>query len=266
MRALLLLFLPQLAAASELDPLYERIAADLRAGKPLTVQVHVALCDNSRIVCGGHGLGDGDDLSRNLYWATSGGLRGWFERRGSGWQRVAIAKAPREGVLEEARYRRHVDPSAAWRARGVTHGFDVEVDAFAWRGREIDGALDQFMADLDSARAHVVAYVGHNGWMDRRSLAWPRAGAIPTGAIAIACLTRSYLRVPLLERSRVPLLVTTDLLFAGSHALDGALQAVAAGASLASIRDSAARAYADGESKRFERVRRAFTNPGDPRW
>jgi hypothetical protein len=266
MRALLLLFLPQLAAAGQLDPLYQRIAADLRAKKPLTVQVHVALCDNSLITCGGHGLGDGDDLQRNLYWATSGGLRGWFERRGSGWKRLAVVKSPREGVLEEVRYRRRVEPSAAWRARGVTEPFDLEVDAFAWRGREIDGALDQFIADLDAARTHLVAYVGHNGWMDRRTLSWPRPGTTPTGAIAIACMTRWYLREPLSAPARVPLLVTTDLLFAGSHALDGALQAVAAGAPLAEIRDSAARAYAEGEDKRFERVRRAFTNPGDPRY
>ena len=40
-----------------LDGLRERVAADLRAGRPLVVEAHVALCDNSVIRCGGHGLG-----------------------------------------------------------------------------------------------------------------------------------------------------------------------------------------------------------------
>jgi hypothetical protein len=57
-----------------LDALYDDVARDLAAGKPLVVEVEVALCDNTIITCGGRGLGDGDDLERNLYWATDGGL------------------------------------------------------------------------------------------------------------------------------------------------------------------------------------------------
>ncbi len=40
-------------AGDALDPLYDRIAADLKQGKPLVVTVHVALCDNNIIWCGG---------------------------------------------------------------------------------------------------------------------------------------------------------------------------------------------------------------------
>src|SRR5262245_18093707 len=77
------------AGVDSLSALYADVARDLASGRPLVAEVHVALCDNAIIRCGGRGLGDGDDLGRNLYWATSGGLRGWFERRGSGWTRVA---------------------------------------------------------------------------------------------------------------------------------------------------------------------------------
>jgi len=42
-----------------LQPLYRRIAADLKQGKPLVVvDVHVALCDNDIIPCGRGGLGN----------------------------------------------------------------------------------------------------------------------------------------------------------------------------------------------------------------
>ena len=43
-----------------LAALYDRIGADLAAGRPLVVQAHVPLCDSSIIRCGNHGLGDGD--------------------------------------------------------------------------------------------------------------------------------------------------------------------------------------------------------------
>jgi hypothetical protein len=263
MRALLLCFLwPVAASAADLDRLYDRIAVDLRAGKPLTVRVDVALCDNSLITCGGHGLGDGDDAGRNLYWASSGGLRGWFERRGSGWQRVQVMRAPAPHVVEEVRYRRSVEPNDFWREHGVTEPFSVEVHAVGWRGRDIGWALKAFAAETVGEGAHLAAYVGHNGWMDVESFDWPRPGPHPAGAIAIACLTRPYLKGVV----ALPLLLTNDLLFAGSHALDGALQAVMAGAPLAEIRERAARSYADGEGKSYQRVRNAFINPADRRW
>ena len=209
------------AEEAALDALYDDVARDLRAGKPLVVDVEVALCDNTIITCGGRGLGDGDDLSRNLYWASDGGLRGWFERRGSPWRRVE--RRGRDGdVLETVVYERSVAPGGAWRRHGVRAPFVVRVVAHGWRGRAIDGALDSFVSRLDDGDAQIVAYVGHNGGMDRETLAWPppRAGGRMRGFVAVACLTRDYLLRALSAPTRVPLLLTKDLLFAGSHALD----------------------------------------------
>jgi hypothetical protein len=247
-------------AGEPLDALYDDVAPDLAAGRPLTVEVQVALCDNSIITCGGHGLGDGDDLGRNLYWATDGGLRGWFERRGSPWRRVE--RRGREGdVLETVVYEQRFVPSGAWGRRGVKAPFIVRVTAHGWRGRAIDGALDRFVHELYAGDAHVAAYVGHNGWMDRDTLTWPHGGgARVRGFVAIACLTRDYLARALSAPTRVPLLLTRDLLFAGSHALDGAITAFARGGSAADIRLGASRAYAGGERKPLARVQTLFTN------
>lgn len=250
------------AARDPLDALYDAVARDLAAGKPLVVEAHVALCDNSIIRCGGRGLGDGDDLARNLYWATDGGLRGWLERRGSPWRRVA--RSGRDGdILETVVYERRVAAAGAWAARGVTAPFAVRFVAHAWRGRSIDRALDRFVHDLvdDHVDARIVAYVGHNGWMDRDTLVWPRTSSRRSkGFIAVACLTRDYLLAPLASATQVPLLLTRELLFAGSHALDGAIAAFAAGGTRSDIRRAASRAYADGESKPLARVQRLFTN------
>jgi hypothetical protein len=139
----------------------------------------------------------------------------------------------------------------------------VRLVAHAWRGRAIDGALDRFVHELDddAVAAHVVAYVGHNGWMDRDTLSWPRAtGKRVKGFVAIACLTRDYLERALSAPTRVPLLLTRDLLFAGSHALDGAVTAFASGGTRADIREGAVRAYAEGERKPAARVRALFPN------
>ena len=254
--------LPAAARAGEaLDALYDAVAPELAAGKPLVVEVEVALCDNGIITCGGHGLGDGDDLGRNLYWATDGGLRGWFERRGSPWRRVA--RSGRDGdVLETVTYERTFAPAGAWTRRGVEAPFVARVVAHAGRGRAIDRALDRFVGALyGDGEARVVAYVGHNGWMDRDPLVWPKRGSGRVrGFLAVACLTRDYLQRALSAPTRVPLLLTRDLLFAGSHALDGALTAFARGGSAADLRLGASRAYADGEKKPLARVQTLFTN------
>jgi hypothetical protein len=262
------------ARASGLDALYDRIATDLRAGNPLRVEAYVALCDNQVIACGNARLGDGDSLASNLYWATTGGLRGWFDRRGSGWKLVEIRAADGD-ILETRVYRRTATPSGALARRGLRTPFIVEVVAHAWRGRRIDGALDSFVAAVAKpGPRHVVAYIGHNGWMDRQELRWPSvaADAPVVGVVAVACVTRSYLsyppNAPLLpaDGSRVPLLLTQHLLFAGSGALDGVTRALAAGETFAGLRRSAAESYAQSENKPVDRVITLFTNPSDPRW
>jgi hypothetical protein len=276
------------AADAWLDGLYDRAAADVRAGRPIVVEAHVALCDNRVIPCGSRRLGDGDSVETNLYWASSGGLRGWFGRRGSGWTEVARRKQPRADVLEESVWKRRVTPTAAWRRRGVEAPFDVYVVASAWRGVQIDRAIEAYLADVfghaprlvaadekilrAGGAAHLVAYVGHNRLMDRPPFDFAeaaRAAGEPDaqkGTIAVACASARYLARGVAARARVPLLMTSDLLFAGSHGFEGAVRAFLDGAPLADIRLAAARAYAEGEGKPLARVLTVFTNPSDPRW
>jgi hypothetical protein len=256
------------------------------------VEAHVALCDNEIIECGGHGLGDGDRLDTNLYWATSGGFHGWFARRGSGWRRVyhhaEPARDDQPDVLAVEVWHRRVTPGPVWRRRGVTRPFDLYVVGHAWRGASIDNALAAYVADLfgnaprpitlDDGRrieaggtSQLVAYVGHNRWMDRPDFDWSPAarvdaGAPPKGAIAVACMSAAYLRPHVASPAQVPLLLTRDFLFAGAHSFEGAVRAFADGGSLDAIRRAAAAAYAAGERKPYARVQAAFTNPSDRRW
>lgn len=281
----------QSEAAGWLGGLYDRAARDLAAGRPLVIQAHVALCDNSVVACGAQG--DGGDIRRNLYWTTSGGTVGWFRRQQGFWHEVYRGPGPLPDVLEVRVYRALPAPAPAWRQRGVERRMPVYLVAYAWRGTAIDAALRAYVTDLfhSSPRplriedgtelsaggaAHIVAWVGHNRFMD-----WPVGeimglfqserqqrdrGAAPKGLIAIACRSASYLGATAGDAQRVPMLLTNDLLFAGSHALDGAVRAFLAGEGLAEIRQSAAAAYARGQGKPVERVRAAFINPADRRW
>lgn len=265
------------------------MAGDLKAGRPLVIHAHVALCDSSIIRCGGRGLGDGDSLRTNLYWATGGGARGFFDRRGSGWARVFVGRGEHADVLERVVWHRRVAPAGGLRQRGVGAPVDVYVVVDAWRGRAIDAAVAAYLGDLYGERprvvpaapgrpalraggaAHLVAYLGHNRWMDTPDFDWGALGRRPRprqpkGAIAIACHTRAYLARHVPAPTRVPLLLTADFLFASSPAFEAAALAFAGGGSLGDIRAAATRGYAEGQRQPVSRVAGVFTNPSDRRW
>jgi hypothetical protein len=291
--AALIVCLPATAAAAPteeeagwLDGLSEAVIADLAAGKPLVVQVHVPLCDNDILACGNAKLGDGDNPDTNLYWATTPGFGAWFTRKKSGWKQVLDgdgATVGDEDVLDVRVFRRRIAASRAWRAAGAPKHFDMYVVAFAWRGEAIDRALDAYAADLygTAARslrlddgvelaaggaARIVAYVGHNRLMDLDRYEWPDASGEAKGAIAIACHTAAYMEDDVPAASRVPLLLTRDFLFANAAPLDAAVVAFAEGGSYAAIREAAAAAYAGVQKREVKKVRGAFTNPADRRW
>lgn len=278
------------AASGWLDGVYARVAATVKSGKPVVLQAHVALCDNSIINCGAQG--DGDNINKNLYWTTSGAVDGWFRRQRAVWSEVSRSDAPpgTTGVLQVRIYRAHVGPSARWRQRGVTRPFEVYAVIYGWRGKDIDKALQAYMDDLyhctpravalpgggvlqAGGQAHLVAWIGHNRMMDldreqlrRLLLRTDGCPQQPKGMIAVACRTGSYLGRYVSSAERVPLLLTDSLLFAGTHAFEGAARAFMYGSSLAEIRTAGANAYAEGQGKPPGRVNSAFVNPTHKHW
>jgi|GEM_PF-1253543 hypothetical protein len=281
---------PSAEAAAWLADLDARVVADLAAGKPLVVQVHVPLCERTIIPCGNDRLGDGDNPRTNLYWATTEGFLGWFGRKRSGWKAVLKASGDAIGeadVLDLRVWRRTVPASAAWRAAGAPRTVEVYVVAQAWRGTAIDRALARYAEDLYGARtqtitladgttlaaggdAHVVAYVGHNRLMDLDAFDWraiaARGDQRSRGVIAIACHTAPYMQGVVPGPHQVPLVLTRDFMLASSAALEGAVVAFAKDGDYAAIRRGAAAGYADGGDKPLGRVFGAFSNPADKRW
>jgi hypothetical protein len=269
-----------------LASLDDRVIADLAAGRPLVVEVHVPLCDNSIIACGNYKLGDGDNPATNLYWSTTPGFGEWFARRHGGWQRVLAQRAGETGdpdVLAVQVYRRDIKAPPAWIKRGAPARFELDVVIHGWRGKAIDRALAAYAADVSGqgrrvvvlsngsqvqggGAAQLVAYVGHNRLMDLDSFDWPEPGRAVQGAIAIACDTAPYMKRTVSAATRVPLLMTSDLLFANAAPLEAAVLAFAGGQGYAEIRRAATAAYAAIQDETFRHVSGVFTNPSDRRW
>jgi hypothetical protein len=291
MRALcVLLLLAGTASAKPTDDwlgaLTDRVITDLAAGKPLVVEVHAPLCEGTIIACGNKKLGDGDNPETNLYWSTTPGFGEWFARRNSGWKRVLKQTADQTGdsdILAIHVYRRQITAPAAWQKRGVPKQFELDVVIHGWRGTSIDKALAAYADDVSGkgtrelvladksklsagGAAQIVAFVGHNRLMDLDSFTWPEPGTVVKGAIAIACDTAPYMKKQVSAATRVPLLMTSDLLFANASPLEAAVLAFATGGGYAEIRKDAATAYANIQEVEVKRVWGTFTNPSDKRW
>jgi len=274
------------AADDWLGDLTDHVIADLAAGKPLVVEVHAPLCEGTIIACGNKKLGDGDNPDTNLYWSTTPGFGEWFARRGSGWKRVLKQTAAETGdhdLVAVHVYRRDITAPRAWVKRGAPDHFELDIVVHGWRGTSIDKALAAYAADVSGkgtrelvladgsklaagGAAQLVAFVGHNRLMDLESFTWPAPGTVTKGAIAIACDTAPYMKQQVSAATRVPLLLTSDLLFANAAPLEAAVLAFARGGGYAEIRKDAATAYAGIQEVPVKRVWGTFTNPSDKRW
>jgi hypothetical protein len=269
-----------------LGDLTDHVIADLAAGKPLVVEVHAPLCEGTIIACGNKKLGDGDNPDTNLYWSTTPGFGEWFARRHGGWTRVLKQAAGATGdpdILAVHVYRRTITAPAAWQKRGAPKQFELDIVVHGWRGKAIDRALAAYAADVSGkgtrelvladkttlaagGAAQLVAFVGHNRLMDLETFTWPEPGKVTKGAIAIACDTAPYMKQQVSAATRVPLLMTSDLLFANAAPLEAAVLAFATGGGYAEIRKDAATAYANIQDVAVKRVWGTFTNPSDKRW
>jgi hypothetical protein len=228
--------------ADTLDPLYRRMAKDLKAGKPLVVTVHVALCSNLSIWCGSKKLGNGDRPGTNLYWGGAAGFTAWFRWNGRRrYTRVYRDKGDGKVVLERVVYRRRVkNLSARWRRFGVNKPFDIYVVGLAYRGSHIGKGVGAFIRQTATevgstlklksgvklrigGLGHVVGYAGHNYLMDTGGRwKWPRISRRkPVGYFMLSCRSAPYVAPRLTHRRTHALLLTRVLMYPGAYTIDG---------------------------------------------
>jgi len=238
-----------------LDPLYRRIAKDLRAGKPMVITVHVALCSNLSIWCGSKKLGNGDKPRTNLYWGGASGLTAWFRYRRKGYNQVFRDGGDGKVIVDRVVYRRRVRwISKRWKRFGVTKPFDIYLVGLAYRGRHIgkavgalirqtatgagstlklklntkEGKTKKEMTLAIGGRGHLVGYAGHNHLMDVWGLwKWPKVTRKrPVGYFALACMSAQYLAPRLTHKLTHAVLLTRVFMYPGAFTIDGLIRAL----------------------------------------
>jgi hypothetical protein len=214
-----------------------------------TVHVFVALADNLNqgIVPVPARLGKGDDPEHNLYWGAAGGVKTFFARSAD-WQLISQRQRPKPDVLERCVFKHRAT--------------NVYLVADAYQGDRIQQAITDFLsaaagdhAEEVSVRggvstipaggaANLVAYIGHDGFMDFQLPSLPRQkNAARREAIVLACISKTYFAEAVRTTGAHPLLWTTGLMAPEAYTLKDALDGWIAGESDEQIRERAARAY-----------------------
>jgi hypothetical protein len=223
-----------------------------KSNEPLVVHVFVPLCDNDHqgIVPTTESLGNGFSLRSNLYWATSNGMKKYFQKKP--WDQIAdVGFKANDTVLERVAFRRQFDDC------------EVILICDAYRGDMMAPCLEDYFSSLAGLSTDVLRYGkveldltkdvdmvvfnGHNGLMDvaidpilknAEERFFKRKDAV-----VIACASQSYFNPRFIETDSYPLLTTNSLLYPGAFILDGIIEQWANNSTEEEIKNAAGDAY-----------------------
>lgn len=251
-----------------------RLEHDIAAGKPIVIQLSVALADNKNqwIVPVPESIGNGQDATNNLYWGARYGVKTYL-RRDAGWKTLSTITPADKRILE-----RRVLYKQLKRNR---QNVPVYLVADAWDGRYINETIKQFLryngghdnyslkvgkTRIEAGgKAHLIAYIGHNALMDYGGgksflTSTPKnASANPyNDAIVLACKSQQYFSSRLKKLGANPLLMTTGLMAPEAYSLDAAISRWIAGDGERDIRKAAARSYHKYQKSGLRAAERLF--------
>ncbi len=239
-----------------------RVVTPHHRNRLTVIHTVVALCDNAHqgIVPVPAKIGNGEDLTNNLYWGCDCGVLSYFKRLPD-WKLVSSTKNPKVNVLERAVF---LDRRA-----------NTVLVADAYRGATIKDATEQFLryaggADEDPVQvlgkpvygggaANLVAYIGHDGLMDF-SLD-PAQFQSPSGRkVAVLCCKSSQFFAPFLQSAHADLLLgTKSLMCPEAYSLEAAIKSLRAGEKGKPVIDRAAKAYARYQHISIRAARTVFS-------
>ena len=216
-----------------IDTLFDRTAIKARLKskidnkEPLIVHLYIPLCDNDHqgIVPTTKSLGDGLSLKTNLYWATSGGTKGYFKNK-TDWKTVYNAFDIDTNVLERIVFKHWINNST------------VYLVADAYRGDRMEETINDYLASISNNRhqtiflkdstalniaghSDLIMFNGHNGAMDAITIKpWLNTSTKRTDIVMNACLTYDYLQNEFMHAGGYPLVRTNTLLYPGAYVLE----------------------------------------------
>jgi len=251
-------------AKKSLMPLYQQIAGDLRAGKPLVITANVVLWDAS---FGGKKrvpMTDGNNPRQNLYWGAGYGMYHGFKNIFH-WQLAAEEKD------KMAVFKKVFTPNAFWQKMGVKKPFEVYVVFNLYRSKDIIEGYSDFAKNLfwdrpqritlkdgkmieAGSKSRIIGYVGHMATDGERAIREVRnsPGAKSNGAKGVfitSCLSAPIFSRSVLDENTYGLLFTTGLFAPEAYIQNALFEAVARGSGGAKIINSVASAYANYHDK-----------------
>ena len=243
-------------------PFAASIVESIKQQRYATVTVHVALSDRRK---DGKSTksGNGNDPAANLYWGARHGVEAHL-LKSAGWRLAHQDKGDGKRIIRRVVLQRRVEPTDAWRARGVNEPFDLYLLANAWPAAEIAAAMEQPLRDAFAAKPVVLSvegrkihfgggsvmtgYLGKNAMLDRYwdPFADLNAAALPRQAGVFYICSRSavVLYAPIIQHGLYPVLFAREPIVPEAYLLDGILKALARGDLDVGFLTSAAGEYA----------------------
>jgi hypothetical protein len=258
------------------------MAESVQRGEPIVITVHVCLCDNRQGIAPVPArIGNGEAPQDNLYWGAMYGVR-TFLARAPGWKLLAERNGQGD-LLKEAVFQRH-DAATGWPGAPAGRQVETIVVARAWRGLPMESALGAFARDVltdqpsrvalgdgrtvaAGGAGHVVGFVGHNSLMnasvreaDVFAAVQSPADARAKGWFVLACKSDPFFTPELARPHAVRLLTTKQLMAPEAYTLAALVESLARRGNLATIRSSAAAAYAKYQKITQAAALGVFTN------
>jgi len=247
-------------AQKSILPLYQQIARDLVAGKPLVITANVVLWDASFNGRRRFPITDGNDPQHNLYWGAGYGMYHAFKKL-FGWRLVGEEKD------KMAVFKKVFTPNAFWQERGVKKPFEMYVVFNLYRSNDIVEGYRDFAQNLFGNRAQritlkdgrvieagsqsrIVGYVGHMTLQGKKAIKAVRNSQSTNsseakGVFMTSCLSAPIFSREVLDENNFGLLFTTSLLAPEAYVQNALFDAIARGARGDKISRGVASAYAD---------------------
>jgi len=211
------------------DQIIKKIKTKIDENSPLVVHVKVPLCDNENqgIVPTSPSLGNGLDLKRNLYWATSKGMKRFFNEL-SDWELLSSEFDINDNVLERVVFKKKYKNGAIVYLVADAYRGDRMVKCLQDHFNSLSGVLkDSIIINTDTigiyGYADLLAFNGHNGLMDETVFFEKNVDGIARDAVTIACISGDYFKTRYEATNSYPLVHTTNLLYPGAFILEGVI-------------------------------------------
>ncbi len=227
----------------------DAVVRDIKERGCLTATVHVALADGNHSSAPPR-FTNGRHPGTNLTWGALYGVETHLANSG-GWDRLYADEGDGRMILRRVLFRRHVQPNAAWRARGITEEFELFLLANAWAAEAIVPAMEQaarealcgepIHLELQSeqrllyfgGQGAITGYLGPNHllqeYWDIVSSAEGCRHERQVGVFYLCSKSAAPLHMPLVERGAYPVLFAKSPITAEGYLLDGLLNGLAGG-------------------------------------